>query len=274
MLSLASARRLSAGGGHRGRGTTATQKSQRRFGARRVPLASGHSPKISVPVTSAALNFLFGFSTALGMMMVLWGLNGYFQAMGWSPSVKTLANWFPPERRGKMAGLYASSYQMGNVAAWLLGGYLVHYGWRYVFWVPAGLFLLSAIHCRVRVRNAPEDIGLPAIEEYSRGEVRQETEGDRYLGLRYTLLRTVGSSQVWRAGLAYLFMSVVAYGLLYWIPTYLSAAVVVVVVGTMFVLFGPEQVFDSARFHVCPLTILFDHTAVLDISTITQALVF
>lgn len=178
-------------------------------------------------VASAVLNILFGFSTTLGIMMVLWGLNGYFQAMGWSPSVKTLANWFPPERRGKVAGLYGSSYQMGNVASWLLGGYLaLHYGWRYVFWVPAGLFLLSAIHCWVRVRNAPEDIGLPSIEEYRRGgvggTVRREVEGDRYLGLGYTLRRTVGSSHVWRAGFAYLFISVVAYGFLYWTPTYLS----------------------------------------------------
>ncbi len=35
-------------------------------------------------------------------MMIIWGLNGYFQSMGWVPTVKTDANWVPLEKRGKM----------------------------------------------------------------------------------------------------------------------------------------------------------------------------
>ena len=45
---------------------------------------------------SALMNLLFGFSQALGMMIIIWAVNGYAQSMGWAPIVKTLANWFPP----------------------------------------------------------------------------------------------------------------------------------------------------------------------------------
>jgi len=54
-------------------------------------------------VISALLNLFFGFSKTLLAMAIIWGLNGYFQAMGWSPSIKTLANWFPTRVRGKIS---------------------------------------------------------------------------------------------------------------------------------------------------------------------------
>ena len=57
-------------------------------------------------IGSALLNIIFSFSTAFGFMLVVWGLNGYFQSMGWSPQVKTMANWFTVAQRGKWMGLH------------------------------------------------------------------------------------------------------------------------------------------------------------------------
>src|SRR5512136_565084 len=37
-------------------------------------------------ILSAVFNLLFGFSTILTVMAVIWALNGYVQSMGWSPS--------------------------------------------------------------------------------------------------------------------------------------------------------------------------------------------
>lgn len=194
--------------------------------------------RLMMPVgifASVLLNVWFGFSSTLTAMCVIWGLNGIFQSMGWSPSVKTLANWFPSNVRGKISGLYGSSFQIGNVISWLLAGYLAsRWGWRFVFWVPAVGFALSGIHALARIRNAPEDVGLPPIEEYEqyggfaphndsperRALVREE--GDRHAGFGFTLRRTVGNPKAWCAGLSYLCLSVVAYGFMFWAPTYLA----------------------------------------------------
>ena len=66
---------------------------------------------------SGILNIVFGFTNMFTAMMLIWGLNGYFQSMGWAPSVKTVANWFPPEKRGKIGGFLGTSYQIGNAAS-------------------------------------------------------------------------------------------------------------------------------------------------------------
>ena len=52
-----------------------------KFGARRF-IALGI-------IVSAILNIAFGFTTALPVMIIIWGANGYFQSMGWPSSVKT-----------------------------------------------------------------------------------------------------------------------------------------------------------------------------------------
>ncbi len=68
-----------------------------KFGARRL---------ITLGILgSALLNIAFGFSPGITVMIAIWALNGYFQSMGWAPSVKTIANWFPPNIRGKMGGV-------------------------------------------------------------------------------------------------------------------------------------------------------------------------
>ena len=174
---------------------------------------------------SAGLNVAFGFTNTFLAMSIIWGANGYAQAMGWAPSVKTLANWFPVEQRGKVSAIYGTCYQAGNVMSWLLAGYLAHtYGWRYAFWVPAGIFALFGIYVHWAVRNAPEEVGLPPIEAYGNGTHSEQRtiQRDEHLGFAFTLRQTLGNARVWQAGLAYLFISVVAYGFLYWIPTYLA----------------------------------------------------
>ncbi|MFH1005928.1 MAG: MFS transporter [Candidatus Latescibacterota bacterium] len=184
---------------------------------------------------SAALNAWFAFSSSLTAMCVIWGFNGIFQSVGWAPSVKTLANWFPTRVRGKISGLYGSCFQIGNVVSWLLAGYLAsRWGWQAVFWVPSIAFALFGVHAWVRIRNAPEDVGLPPIEEYeqfggfaphndsSEERARIREKGDQHAGFAFTMRCTLGNPKAWCAGLAYLFLSVVGYGFMFWAPTYLS----------------------------------------------------
>ncbi|MDH5734318.1 MAG: MFS transporter, partial [Candidatus Bathyarchaeota archaeon] len=155
-------------------------------------------------IVSALANIAFGFTTTIFMMILLWAINGYFQATGWPLNVKTLANWFSINERGKIAGLYGSCYQVGNALSWLLAGYLAEtYGWRFVFWIPALIFGVSSILYYFGIRNSPESIGLPSIE----GHMKQSTLGrlkkkttlgrsakkpldEEHLGFGFTLRRT------------------------------------------------------------------------------------
>jgi len=174
---------------------------------------------------SAILNAVFGFTSGVFMaMMLIWGLNGFFQSMGWSPSVKTIANWFPLKMRGRISGAYGSSYQMGNAGSWALSGLIVGLlGWRWCFWIPAGIFVISGIHWYIRGRDAPETVGLPSIEEESgeaspTGPVIKENE---HLGFVYTLKAVLSNPKIWCVVFTLFCLNIVRYGFMTWIPTYI-----------------------------------------------------
>lgn len=174
-------------------------------------------------LTSAVLNIIFGFSTgAIILMAVLWGLNGYFQSMGWGPTVKAMANWFPVKVRGKISGRLGTSYIFGGALSWLLAGTIVRYlNWRYTFWLPAGICIFIAIHWYIRSRNAPEEVGLPSLEEQEQGIENKEIRKDEHIGFKETLKITILNPYVWLAGLALFGLNIVRYGFMSWAPTYM-----------------------------------------------------
>lgn len=122
-------------------------------------------------IISGMLNLIFPFLPAIvSLMALVWGLNGYFQSMGWAPATKTMANWFPVSMRGKVTGIFGSCYQFGNAASWALSGFLVGmFGWRFAFWIPGIVFIIIAIQWFINGRNAPEELGLPTVEDCDEG---------------------------------------------------------------------------------------------------------
>ena len=173
-------------------------------------------------ILSAVFNLLFGFSSILTVMVIIWGLNGYVQSMGWAPSVKTVANWFPRQMRGRIGGILGSSYQLGNAFSWALAGFLAGFlGWRWLFWVPAMILVAAAVHWYFRGRNAPEVVGLPSLEEEEQGNMGEEALPDHHLGFRYTLRIVLSSPHIWCLAFALFFLNVVRYGFMDWAPTYM-----------------------------------------------------
>jgi len=186
-----------------------------KFGARKI---------ISIGLLmSAILNFIFGFTgNFIAGMALIWGLNGFFQSMGWSPSVKTIANWFPQKKRGRIAGLLGTSYQIGSAASWALSGLIVGmFGWRWAFFVPAIILIISLIHFRMRIRNAPEEVGLPTIEEEEKGILKEGGKKDEHLGFLFTLKTVLTRKRVWVVALGLFCLNIVRYGFMDWAPTYL-----------------------------------------------------
>ncbi|MBU0581099.1 MAG: MFS transporter [Candidatus Margulisbacteria bacterium] len=187
-----------------------------KFGARKL---------ISIGIiVSAVLSMTFGFTNGwLTGMIIVWGLNGFFQAMGWSPSVKTIANWFPLKMRTKKAGLLGTSYQIGSAASWALSGFIVGLlGWRWAFFVPAIIAIVIGLHWAIRGRNAPEEVGLPTAEEQHEGRIGDGIiKKDNHLGFKYTLKTVLLNKRVWTVALGLFCLNIVRYGFMDWAPTYL-----------------------------------------------------
>ncbi|MCD6518345.1 MAG: MFS transporter [Anaerolineae bacterium] len=163
---------------------------------------------------SGLLNLLFGWQGTLWAMILLWGLNGWPQATGWGPMIKTLSRWFPPEQKGKITALFAPCYVAGNTLAWALGGWLIaSAGWRFAFWIPGGILLLWTAIWYWGVRDSPEQI--------FRGETRQRHDRRSRLRLQQALL-TLLRTPLFRWGAGTCFLSgMIKDGLTLWGPTYL-----------------------------------------------------
>ncbi len=181
-------------------------------------------------IVSSFINILFGFSNGLiWLMFFLWGLNGYFQSMGWAPSVKTVANWYPPNERGKWSGRLGTSYQVGGAVSWILATFIIvtlGLDWRFSFWVAGIIMLISGVHFYIRVRNAPEEVGLPTIEEEQEGkESTGEIRADHFLGFDYTIKSIITNRTVLFASFGLFCLNIVRYGITEWLPYLLATEV-------------------------------------------------
>jgi len=160
---------------------------------------------------SAVLNIIFGFTgNFLAGMILIWGLNGFFQSMGWAPTVRIVANWFPRNQRGKAAGILGSSYQIGNVASWLLAGFIVGVlGWRWAFWVPGVIIVFFIINWFLNIKEKAEDVGFEPVEIARKSN-----------GLRDTMSTILKNKKIWIVALGLFGLNIVRYGFLDWAPTY------------------------------------------------------
>ena len=177
-----------------------------KFGARRMVTIG--------LLSSAILNIVFGFTQGFLIAMVaVWGLNGFFQAMGWGPIVKTVACWFPPQKRGVASGILGTSYILGSSLSLLLAGFVAgHFGWRWVFWFPAIITIISALHWALRIRNGCENEGFEPVERIDAAL--------KYAGIKHSLGIILKDKKVWLASLCLFGLNIVRYGFLDWAPTY------------------------------------------------------
>lgn len=98
-------------------------------------LADKLSPKLMV-VTGAYLsimtNIAISFSNTATMIMILWGLNGFFQSMAWAPGAKLINNWWDEHERGKAFGFYTMAAGLSSAVTYLISIVLLQQGieWR------------------------------------------------------------------------------------------------------------------------------------------------
>lgn len=187
-----------------------------KFGGRRVMSAGA--------ILSCAANWAASFSTGLLSLGFTWGINGYFQAMGWAPGSKVLSNWFGQQDRGKVFGAYVFAAGMASVLSFVTSIVIVEVlelDWRWIFRLPVLLMLMGGIVFYLVVRERPEDVGLESPHPVSEWQnsltfEREEASLERY--------RAVLSN--WRlllASFAIGFQNSARYGLLIWVPVHFFA---------------------------------------------------
>ena len=89
-------------------------------------------------LTTSVSNLLFPFFSQTGFLCVIWGINGFAQAMLWPPMVKLLAASLKGDAYSKGTFLVISASQLATVAIYLIVPVCIRYlGWKSIFIMAA-----------------------------------------------------------------------------------------------------------------------------------------
>lgn len=113
-------------------------------------------------LASALINLVLGSLPAFWVFLLLWGCNGYVQAMGAPASIVSIARWFPVKGRGTVYGVWSTSHNIGEamtyvVTAAVVSSFGVAWGLRAagLACVAAGVLILVFLHERPEVQGLP-----------------------------------------------------------------------------------------------------------------------
>ncbi|MDH6353298.1 MULTISPECIES: glycerol-3-phosphate transporter [Brevibacillus] len=199
------------------------------------------NPRMFLPaglILSALISLLMGvvpyFTSSVTIMFVMLFLNGWFQGMGWPPSGRVLVHWFSVSERGGKTAIWNVAHNVGGglmaplavAGAAMFTGLSGNIGSGYegVFILPALVAIVFAFITYFLIRDTPQSVGLPPIEEYrndypTKTKKTFETEfSTKEILFKYVL----NNKWVWAIAVANIFVYFVRYGVLDWAPTYLS----------------------------------------------------
>jgi sugar phosphate permease len=166
---------------------------------------------------SAALNVLFGFSTGFYFLLFVWAMNGFCQSLGWTPTVRVVANWVPIQRRGHAIGIIGTGYQITLGLTYVIASQAAkHLGWRGALYVPAILLVLAGIVMLVFLRETPKHEASPSPDA-----LRQSAGQLHRLPFSEALYWTLFNPALWLIGVSLGLLNACRYGFLDWGVTHL-----------------------------------------------------
>jgi len=186
---------------------------------------------------AGVVNFFFGLSSGVATFAIFWLINAWFQSFGMPASVRLLTHWYSPTELGTKWGLQSTAHQLGSAGIMIIAGVIINgyafdlgfasftvpaMGWRYAFYLPAFIAMAVAFWLVNRLRDTPQSIGLPPVEEY-RGEAHvTDKHEDSARSVKEIFLKYILRNHlVWIVATANIFVYVVRIGIRDWAPTFL-----------------------------------------------------
>ncbi len=186
-----------------------------KFGGRRV-MSTG-------ALLSCVANWVVSFGVGFKTIAIPWGINGYFQSMGWAPGSRLLANWWTTTERGKVFGFYTFAAGCASVLSYLTSLVVIdtfHMDWRWIFRLPVLLMLLGGISFYLIARERPQDMGFEPLPDSATGGAETTVSNGE---VESSLERYKAVLKNWRlivAGCSVGFENAARYGLLVWVPVH------------------------------------------------------
>ncbi|MBM3855851.1 MAG: MFS transporter, partial [Verrucomicrobia bacterium] len=174
-------------------------------------------------LVSSVILLILGFTKAFLVFAVLWGINGWFQAMGSAPSGASIAQWFSNKERGTRYSIWSGAHPIGEgISLVFVAAVVSALSWEWGFWVAGGVSLLVALWMFKLLADRPRTYGLPTVADY-KNDHPTETIADDH-DVNRAQLGVIRNPYIWILGLSCSGVYVARYGINSWGPMYLQEA--------------------------------------------------
>ena len=180
-------------------------------------------------LSSAVLNVLISFQSNLVVIAILWGLNGFCQAMVWSNGIGVINKWWPKKERGFASGLATAFSGVAQAVTYLTVNWCLilnpEWTWRAGFRFPIVPMVVILVAFVFFFKEQPENVGLAAFQEENEALNASNAAMEEKIaksGFFYPYKLLFSEPKV----IVFCLISAIAgigrYGLLTWVPTYFT----------------------------------------------------
>lgn len=179
-------------------------------------------------ILSGVVNLLLPNTTSVTIMFILMLLNGWVQGMGWPPCGRILTHWFSDKERGVKMAIWNTAHNLGCalIAVVALWGVSLFASWKGIFYFPAIIAIVGGFIYILLARDTPQSVGLPPIEQFKNDypEAQKDLQdSEAEMSGREILFKYVLNNKfLWCISIANIFVYLVRYGVISWVPTYLK----------------------------------------------------
>ncbi|MBI4556368.1 MAG: MFS transporter [Candidatus Hydrogenedentes bacterium] len=178
--------------------------------------------------TSIICNLVFASTSSYWLFMSFMIFNGLVQATGWPASVGGVSHWLRPLERGRIMGVWSTSFITGNLLVKLVGASLLGLtlaalpGWRWSYLGCTFVGFCTWWLVYFWQRDRPEDAGLPRFVDADADEegraVRVATKEHITI---HDYLKLALNPLIITMGAAYFSIKFLRYAIDSWLPTFL-----------------------------------------------------
>lgn len=174
-------------------------------------------------LASAVLLVLFGFTRAFPLFVLIWGVSGWFQAMGSAPSGASISQWFSNKERGTRYSVWSSAHPIGEGISMVATATIISYlSWRWGFWIAGTASILVSLVLFKLLADRPRAYGLPTVADYKNDHTTESVQDDQ--DVNRAQFEVIKNPYVWILGLSCTSVYIARYGVSSWGPMYLQEA--------------------------------------------------
>ncbi len=173
---------------------------------------------------------LIPFATSsIAIMFVLLFVNGWVQGMGWPPCGRVVAHWYSVRERGTAMSIWNLAHNLGGflVGPLTVLGLELFNDWHAKLYFPGMVAIIFAIVAFWLVRDTPQSVGLPPIEEYNNDYPKSydaKTQEQEFSAKEIFFQYVFNNRLLWFIAIANAFVYLVRNGIINWAPTFLQEA--------------------------------------------------